>query len=504
MEKYFVYLFAMMAAMLANPCQAAPSLSKGTSIRGATAYQDSQDLSQFYYIPLSSEATLGDRLKTFEVKYFGMGRQFLVRQSNGAIKSKAGAIVSGTFVVDLSDAQRAALLAQITKDFGVANPKLLPISIVDPKLESVVMDQITGFGDVIQQKWATGFAIGSESAFSVGSLNSGFAQVAANFAPGGNPFEIHANPAIGVNILGKAEFVGDPWTAEIKCDLTQVWSQVRSSASVSASWGWFRLGRASYNSIVQDLQKNGACKFNMTEGSMDTAQFGRPVFEMMKAMFEEMNRSAIAGEGYFKFEPNPEAPAVGGGGGGGGLFGWSVSVNGGYSSAAFTQGRRWDTTVSYTGRVMIPITLGTALAVSCSAATAGHFVDLGDSTEPCIVQSKINAFQKRTEKEGLAKTAELSRLNQQLLKKEISLAEYVQLKLAIDDMVFSDDSYVAKGANFSTFAANSVVEEATLKEGIFYSVDQAGRNIKSQKIDASYKLLKPSETLNSSRAFMSK
>src|SRR5882762_9169637 len=342
MTKKFVLILMTFLMLHGQRAVAAPFLSRGTSIKGAVAYQDDQDPNQFWYLPLSAESTFPDRIKTFRASHFGVGKAFLVKQSNGSITSQAGAILSGTVTIDISDAQRQQLIAQITKDFGIAAPRLLPLRLSEPAIQSIVLDKISGFGDEVQQIFPTSFQIGSEFAFSVGSLNSGFAQVVANLANGASTTAIVPNPHFGMNISAQAEFTGDPWTAVIDCDLHQVWSQVRGSVGASVSYGFVRLASGSYNSIAQNLQRSGACTFTMKEGSLDTAVYGRQVLEMTKQMFEEINKNAISGQGFFKFEPNPEAPAPGGGGGGGlNLFGWGVSVNASYSSASFNQGIRW-------------------------------------------------------------------------------------------------------------------------------------------------------------------
>jgi hypothetical protein len=364
-----------------------------------------------------------------------------VQQSDGSIASKAGAILGGTVNIDISDTQRQQLIAQIKKDFNIDSPKLLPLRLSDAQIQTTVLDKITGFGDNVQQVFPAGFQIGSDFAFSVGSLNSGFAQLVGNLTQAPNATTIVSNPQFGMNITAQAEFVGDPWSADIDCDLSQVWSQVRSSAGATASFGWFRLGSATYNSVAQNLQKSGACTFVNTEGSLDTAKYGRQVLEMTKQMFEAINAAASTGQNYFQFQPNPEAPPAGGGGGGFNLFGWGVSINASYSSASFTQGIRWHTHVSYTGHAKYPVALGTALAVSCSGATQQYFVDLADASQPCITQPKIDVLQTRLAAEAKAKLPLYTDLNSRLASGLVTLANYTQLKSAIDQLVITDTTY---------------------------------------------------------------
>jgi hypothetical protein len=360
--------------------------------------------------------------------------------------------------IDLSPQQRQQLIAQIQNDFHIANPKLLPLHLANPTLQNTVLDQIVGFGDGIQSIFPTNFQIGSDFAFAVGSRNSGFAQVVGNLSHSPNGETIVADPHFGMNLAANAEFVGDPWTADIDCDLGQVWSQTRSSFGGSASLGWFRIGSAQYSSIAQALQRAGACTYDMKEGSMDTATFGRQVMEMTKDMFTQINNAAAGGQGFFKFEPNPEAPAVGGGGGGGiNLFGWSVSINLSYSSASFTQSIKWHTRVSYTGHAMYPVALGTALAVACNQATAQYFEDLRDATEPCITQAKVDLFNARLTAEIKAKAPLYADLRQKLETGSMTPEAYKLAKTAIDQMVITDTTYTLANISLPGLSGAKVV-----------------------------------------------
>jgi hypothetical protein len=481
---------------------AAPLLSHGTSVQGALAYQDDSDSTQFFYVPLFSEAVFGDRLKTFRVSHFGVGNAFLVRHSDGSITSEAGAIVSGTVSIDISPAQRQALIAKIKNDFGIDNPKLLPLRLADPKIESIVLDKIVGFGDNVQQNLPSTFQVGSEVAFSVGSLDSGFAQIVANLAQGTMAGKVPPNPHFGMNIVAKAEFVGDPWRAVIDCDLQQVWSQVRKSAGVSVSYGWIPIGSVQAAGIAQDLQKTGACTFDMKEGSLANEKYGRQVLEMTKQMFEEINKSAVGGQGYFQFQPNPEAPAAGGGGGGGGLaslFGWNISVNASYSSASFTQKLRWNTTVTYTGHAMYPVALGTALAVSCTPETKQYFEDLRDSSDPCITQAKVDLFNKRTSAEAKAKAPLYADLSQRLLDNKLSPDRYAILKQAIDKMVITDATFalantsipVLQGVIFATAPMAAAQKSGT----IFVPSSTAEAYVQKENLSDAFHLVDVQKTL---------
>jgi hypothetical protein len=61
MKKARVMSSVMFCALLTTVVAwATPYLSKGTSIQGALAYQDDQDPTQFWYLPLSAESTMPD------------------------------------------------------------------------------------------------------------------------------------------------------------------------------------------------------------------------------------------------------------------------------------------------------------------------------------------------------------------------------------------------------------------------------------------------------------
>ena len=378
--------------------KATPHFYRATSVKGATAYQDDTDKSQFYYIPTLSESLLDDRLKTFKATYYGIGDAFFVKDtSTGRIINAAGGIVSGTVSVGISDATRARLLKQIETDFKVKNAKLKAIPLSNVKVQSLILDTGLSIGRIGQAITANP-QFEQEFGFSVGATDSLFAQMLASTNQ--NSSGVKANPHFLMSFGGETEFVGDPWKVKVHCDLSKVWDQVRSSVSVSASLGWFQLGEATYNNINQDLKDSGACTYTEQPGSLfDKDKNLLPILEMTRKIFERLNQEASESQ-VFKFEPNPEAPAVSAGSTKA-VWPWSVSVNGGYSSAHFSQSKTWDTVVEIGTRFLYPITATTVLAVSCNNTTASFFQDLADSTENCITQAKANKLQIRlaTEKE---------------------------------------------------------------------------------------------------------
>ncbi|AWY42274.1 hypothetical protein DKY63_21155 [Pseudomonas putida] len=315
-------------------------------------------------------------------------------------------------------------------------PKLLPLQLRDPKIASALVAGIIGAYGKVEQQLPNGIQIGTDVAFSAGSLSSLFAASLALAQVGS---EVPANPTFSLNVNAKAEFVGDPWTYDIDCDLAQVWHQVRKSAGGSVNLGYIRIGRLQYKGIWQDLQKENVCTFSQIEGSLDTAIHGREIGETMKTIFQAINDAALNGTGFFKFEPNPEAPDPGGGGGGGfNLFGWSISVNAGYSESFFNQSMKFHRRVTYTGRLEAPVTFSAVMAVACSDTTKQYFSDLGDTTQPCITQEKINTFMDRAQRERAIKTKKLLELADDYRNNKITTDQYQKILALYQSTDFTD------------------------------------------------------------------
>lgn len=430
-----VLCLIIVAAIIEPAAYGAPAFSRGTSIQGAIAYQDASDPSQFWYFPTTADQLLGERLRAYRVTHFGYGKAYYVQDDQGHFHNATGGIVSGTFAYDLSPAKRTELIAAIQKAFNIPNPKLLPLPLRSPAVTSVLLAGVFGQFGKVEQNIPAGFQIGPEVAFSAGSASSLFAAVLANAQVGQG---IQPNPAFSLNIQANAEFVGDPWTYDVDCDLAQVWKQVRKHGSATVNLGWFRIGSAEYQGVWQDLNKANVCTFNQVEGSLDTAKFGRQLAETMKQIFQAINDKAVNGEGFFRFEPNPEAPPPGGGGGGFSLFGIGISVNAGYSEAFFSQTIKFHRRITYTGRLEAPIAFSAVMAVACGPETKQFFADLGDSTESCITQPKIDTFLDRARREKAAKDKKLLELTERLARGEITEIQYEKIKAVYDQVDFTD------------------------------------------------------------------
>jgi hypothetical protein len=475
-KRLLLALVVSCLSLLGATCVAAPSFSKGTSMAGAIAYQDASDVSQFWYLPTTTDVLLGQRLKTFRAIHFGFGQPYYIQDSKGDYRSASGGIVSGTFAYDISDKTRADLIAQITKEFGIATPKLLPLPLREPKIASTLLAKQFGQFGKVEQQLPNGIQIGADVAFSSGSISSLFAAVLALAQVGS---EIQPNPTFSINVNAKAEFVGDPWTYDIDCDLSQVWHQVRKSAGGSVSYGFIKIGQLQYQGIWQDLQKANVCTFAQVEGSLDTAKEGRAIGETMKTIFQAINDAAVNQTGFFKFEPNPEAPPPGGGGGGGfNLFGWSISVNAGYSESFFNQQIKFHRRVTYTGRLEAPVAFSAVMAVACGDATKQLFSDLGDTTQSCITQEKINIFMDRAKRERSIKTKKLLELADDYQKNKITTEQYEKILALYENTDFTDTLVSSENLDSMFFGQPSIPGTAGVRAAQFT------RELSNVQIDA--------------------
>ncbi|NJL62135.1 MAG: hypothetical protein HC903_10255 [Methylacidiphilales bacterium] len=84
-------------------------LSKGVTVSGVQAFQDSDRSTQFVYYPTTVRCIPGETLQDFKVSYWGIGKPFFV-QKNNRIESVVGAVLAGRATIDISSAQRKALI----------------------------------------------------------------------------------------------------------------------------------------------------------------------------------------------------------------------------------------------------------------------------------------------------------------------------------------------------------------------------------------------------------
>lgn len=404
--------------------------NNGTRVAGVVAYQDSNDPTQFYYLPQTVYSSLGENLSEFAVTYWGISDSFYDR-IDGKYQSISGAVLGGKAKIDITADQQKQIEKRIKQDFKIPNPKLLPLYLSNVKVQPTFAENVMGVGAGGDAKFPDTLTLGSDFTFVVAAANNRFASLVA--ARNRNDGMV-VNPQFGINITGEAEFRGEPWTAQIECDLSQVWSYVRTYVKASASWGWFKLGSAEYENIVRDLYKKQIIKSNYTEGSIYTEQYGRQMFEEAKKIFEMINTNAINGTGFFRFEPikDPqntflEATSMFG------LFGgFSVSVNLSYTRSVFNQSIVYKNTFEYSGNFKAKMVIGMNLAVFCNNSTYSHFIDLNNSSEPCITDAKLKLLNERIRREESQKDPLYQKLQNSSGK--ISLSEYSRILSEIDNL----------------------------------------------------------------------
>lgn len=411
--------------------------SKATSVAGVVAHADSENPNQFLYYPQNVPLALGQNLQEFKVTYWGIGPKFFVKIGN-RVDSSVGAVLAGRAAIDITDFQRRQIIAKIRRVFGVQNPQLKPMFLSNVKVQPVIAESALELGPNTDIKFPSTLQLGTSFNYLVGTAkNSLFAQFVATQQAGN---KLTPNPSFGINMVGEAEFEGDPWTVTVEADLSQVWTYVRKRVSAGVSLGWFRVSLGEYTKIIEDLQREQIIKITYKEGSSETEKYGRQIFEMGKQIFEAVNRQANAQTGFFKFEPN-RAPEMSSGGGGG--WGWSFSVNLAYSSQAIksTQSMRYQNTISYKGRFKKPIPASMSLAVSCNTASAQLFQDLGNVSQPCITQAKIDEFNKRLGEEYDRKQRLLERLEERFVLGEITEEQYKRAVNIITNGVSATESF---------------------------------------------------------------
>ncbi len=419
-------------------------LSSGTAIDGIAAYQDHSDRQQFHYFPLRGDCILGDTLTDFEVSYWGINSApYYVDLGGGDIRSSVGGILAGRARIDFTGNQRQRIVEAIEREFGIRNPRLLPLRLSEITVQPVIASNVIELAQGSTVTFPTSLQLGTTFAYNVAANNSLFATLAAGTSNTPTP-----RPSFAINVYGNVEFVGDPWKARIRCDLSQVWKYTRTYVSASVKWGWFTLGSASYENVVQEMIRNNIIKIDYEEGSGDP-QFGRQVLEAARVLFDKINQQAIAGEGFFKFEPNPEASGGSSGGGGSSWWPWSVSVNGSYTSKSFSQTITFDETITFTGRVKIPMGASMVLAVGCGAGTMQHFNDFQDIGHGCLTQAKLDGLQNRLGAEVRWKQMKAEQYLQKLENGEWTAQKYREMMVILREISHTESLYKTRHGLFA-------------------------------------------------------
>lgn len=380
-------------------------LSRGVAADGVMAWQDNQKPETFHYFPMRIDSVLGETLTHFKVTYYGISEQPYFQKITGdpTPQSVVGGILSGQIVPDMTKAQRAAITEAITKQYGIQNLNLVPLIMRNVTVQPVFAQKLAEMGSGSDSTFGKTFQIGSQMAYTISSGNSLFAEMVAREGSTGAGSN---NPDFAVNLVGTADFYGDPWEARITCDLSKVWEYTRSQVDVGVQAGFFNLG-VMVDEITQNLITKNIIKIEYIEGS-GGAEFGRQMLETSKKLFEEISIKAIDGEGLFKFEPNPtpQQPAKNDKWGAS-LLPWTVSVNVNYASNFFKQEILFDQTIKFTGKQDVMLNSAMSLATQCGFSTQQFFYDLQTNTEGCLTNNKKQGLQNRLGKESNAKTEKL-------------------------------------------------------------------------------------------------
>jgi hypothetical protein len=410
----------------------AANINKVTSIPGVVAFQDHSDKNQFFYMPQRVACVLGETLKDFKVEYWGIAKPFYASTTGGRIIETSGAVLAGVATCDITRIQRTELLQQIRTDFPDSKtPRIAPIILKNSVVTPVLAQKTLSLGQDSDITFPSTITFGSDFNYLVGTGNALFGSFVAaqQDGPGVTP-----NPMFGLNVVGEVEVRGEPWKASITCDLSSVYNYVRSKVSGEAKFGWFTLGSSEVTNIVQDLDKKKIITLSFEQGSLDLEKFGAQVFELAKRLFEEINKLASAGDGYFRFEPNPTAPtslaspskALG-------FLGFGLSINASHVSIKSTQTTKFEQTISFVGNFLSKQAMGVTLAVNCSGETRKLFVELGIA-EPCVTTSKIDSLRERLQKEKAKKDEKLAELYQALLEGRIDIDKFDKLRKILEEM----------------------------------------------------------------------
>lgn len=409
-------------------------ISRGVYKAGVQAYQDHADANQFHWVPAVIEVS-PETIRDFKVDYWGISKKHLVGDGT-RIWSSLGGIIAGRANATMTRAQEAKIRAEIKRVYGVAAPALLPLRVRSAVLTPVFAQntlQVGAGGDV---RFPAAFQFGSDFNYLIATGNSLFAEVVASQPTGDVAI---ANPAFGVNIDAKCEFRGEPWKVTIQAELSSFWREVRKSVSVSGKFGWFKLGKAEYNSLIVDLERKKIITIKFESGSLDLSKFGEQVFEMGKQIAEAVNQNGGQFSDFFKLEPNPDGSALAD-------FmsfgGWSVSVNASYSERSFTQKFDFRTTLSYEGNFEASVPVSMPLALTCAGGNEKFFNDLDDA-EPCITRAKGAALQRRLQIAKQKRDAMLADLLKRLTDGRITPEVYNLVKAQIDASVDEDSLRIA-------------------------------------------------------------
>ncbi|NIF73525.1 trypsin-like serine protease [Burkholderia sp. Ap-962] len=383
-------------------------LNKSCAADGVVAYQDTEETKTFHYFPVRIDAIQGETLRAYDVKYWGINKTpYFIDVGNRKYQSVVGGSVSGQAVADITSAQRANIIAEIKRVFQLKDKdevNLVPLVLQDVAVQPIFAKNLVEMGGSSSVTFPERFQVGTQFGFNVASGNSLFSELVG--AEGS--IDRDNSPDIGVNFYGTAELRADKWVARIEADLAQVWSYTRDKVDANLKLGWTNIVGVQYDKIAQSLIKENIVKITYIEGG-GGKEFGRALLESTKTLFEAINAQITAGEGLFKFEPNPkpQEPAPGKDSLGGELLPWSMNINMSFGRETFKQAIKFDQTITFEGNTLVALNGNMALALPCNAKTIKSFYDLQLKEFGCITAEKSDGLQTRIRKEVAAKDAKV-------------------------------------------------------------------------------------------------
>jgi hypothetical protein len=411
-------------------------INRAVTAKGVIAFQDRQNPRLFEYFPGNGEAVLGDTLKSFDCSYYGIGKKpQWVQAGPGNYLDLAGGVVSGQMRFDATQDQLAALREEIGRIYEIDDAQLVPIILNEASAKPVFAQGVADLGGNSKYGFPSTVALGSTFNFNIDSGNSLFPQLIAGLNKNSDGVN---SPTIGMNISGKLQLYGEPFEARLHADLKQVWEYVRDQVDVKTSLGWFNL-TSHFDRIAQDLQRESIIQMEFIEGRADS-EFGLQLLESTKKVFEAINAQITAGEGMFRFEPNPDPqePKDPEKSWFASLAPWSVGVNLSFIRNSFKQSITFDQTVKFQGLFTIPVSSSFNLGVICSRTTEDMFHDVTLGEAGCITPQKSHDLQGRIGKEVAAKEKKIQEYEDKLLHGMIDLKTYEKLVAMLNTRMLTE------------------------------------------------------------------
>lgn len=441
----------------------AGKLNTAIAAAGVTAYQDHIDPKKFHYMPNRVDSVLGETLKSFECKYYGIGGDAFYKRVDGASYNVSGGTVTGQAVPDMTAEQKSVLLKEIEKVTKISDPYLAAITVDNGTIQPVFANAVAAEGEGSSSTFPSKFQFGSQFNFAVASGNSLFPQLVA---VSNSAQKTDVSSFISTNFYGTTKLYGDPWTALIKADLSQVWEYVRNKGDAGVSAGWLSFG-AAWDNIAQELKKESIITMEFREGTGGD-EFGRSMLEATRKVFEAINGQITAGEGMFKFDPNPtpQEPPKREGNWGSSLLPYTLSVNLSFSKNSLKQGIKFSEEVSFTGIRDVPVISSMNLSGICDRNTVGMFMDVQHARNGCIDAETMAGWDKRLRAEQTAKTKKTQEYEEMFIAGKITFDQYEKLLALLATRTLTE-ALNAKGDRLSVEAASAALDDETFKYGLF-------------------------------------